>query len=206
MNYKICLRHAGEKDNTFLFWCPNNSGYTRCIEEAGIYEDSDLEYQKQVEQGDFLVPVDIVLNNIKEIQLPKYGDYTEEYSGRNIFSVLPNTGDIRKLLGITRLVFKLEGDRNSFNAYFESNVIEEFTYRFGNKYHIQGKKEYFNEWFYVECTVEAENRNQAIERARYELFLDEYSYIEFKKMVTCKREKSLHFVKWKNIIKRKDLK
>ena len=34
MNYKICLRHAGKEDNTFLFWKPNGSGYTRCIEEA----------------------------------------------------------------------------------------------------------------------------------------------------------------------------
>ena len=40
MNYKICLRHAGKEDNTFLFWKPNNSGYTRCVEEAGIYEES----------------------------------------------------------------------------------------------------------------------------------------------------------------------
>lgn len=51
MNYKICLRHAGKEDNTFLFWKPNNSGYTRCIENAGIYEDSEEDYKNQIKDN-----------------------------------------------------------------------------------------------------------------------------------------------------------
>src|SRR5574344_1149870 len=141
MNYKICLRHAGKEDNTFLFWKPNNSGYTRCIENAGIYEDSEEDYKNQIKEGDFLVSVDFVLENSKEIQLSKCGDYIDKYDGKNIFSVLPNTGDIRKLLNITIMDFKLDGNRNSFNAYFKSTIIEDFKTKLGKKYVIQGKED-----------------------------------------------------------------
>ena len=196
MNYKICLRHAGKEDNTFLFWKPNGSGYTRCIEEAGIYEDSEENYKNQIKAGDFLVSVDFVLENSKEIQLSKCGDYIDKYDGKNIFSVLPNTGDIRKLLNITIMDFKLDGNRNSFNAYFKSTIKEDFKTKLGKKYVIQGKEDCFNEWWYVNCIIEAENRNKAIEKARHELFLDEYSYLEFKKMITCKKEKEIYFNKW----------
>jgi hypothetical protein len=200
MNYKICLRHSGPNDNTFLFWGPNNSGYTRSIEDAGLYEDSDVVYETQIKRGDFLVPYYFVQAHKEKIQLPKYSEYQELYSGRNIFNVLPNTGDIRKLLGINTLNFQLDGNRNSFNAYFKSTIKEVLKTKFSkNTYHIQGKEKYFNEWYYVECTIEAENRNKAIEKARHELYLDEYSYIEFKKMVSCKKLKETYFHKWEKI-------
>lgn len=196
MYYKICLRHSGDNDNTFLFWGKNHNGYTRSIEDAGLYDYEDIDYELQIKRGDFLVPKDFVEKHMKEIRLPVYSNNKEMYNGRNKFNVLPNTGDIRALLDITVLDFKIQGNRNSFNAYFESTITEEFKYRYTNKYLVQGKAEYFNEWFYVECLVQTENRNKAILKAQKELYLDEYSYIEFKKMVTAKKQKEIYFNKW----------
>ena len=41
-HYKICLRHMRKKDNVFMFWGENNSGYSKCIENSGLYAPADL--------------------------------------------------------------------------------------------------------------------------------------------------------------------
>lgn len=199
--YKICLRHSGKNDNTFLFWGSNNAGYYRSIEDAGIYEEPSISFEEQLLQGDFLVDKIIVEKLIKKIVLPSYGEKQETYANRNSFFVLPNTGKVRKELGITSLNFKLDGNRNSFQAYFKDEVVEKFKYKYSKThFNVKGKQEHFDEWWYCNIKVEADNRNKAI----YEVFNSgdfgitkhDCSFIEFKNMVTCTRVRKLVLDKW----------
>ena len=199
--YKICLRHAGKNDNTILFWGSNNAGYYRSIEDAGLYEKSDTDKQTEIYRGDFLIHKDIIDKHKQKIVLPVYGDRKESYAGRNEFFVLPNTGQVRKELGITKLNFELDEDRNSFEAYFTNTMSESFKYSYSKTHFVvKGKQECFDEWWYCDTEVESDNRNKAI----YEVFssgdfgINHYdmSFIEFKKMVTCCRAKTKVLDKW----------
>jgi len=201
--YKICLRHAGKNDNTLLFWGNNNAGYYRSIEDAGLYENSDIDMQTQIYRGDFLIHKDIVDKYKQKIILPTYGDKEETYARRNSFFVLPNTGQVRKELGITKLNFELEGDRNSFEAYFNNTVSEVFKYSYSKThFNVKGKKECFDEWWYCDLEIEADNRNKAINKVfsggDFGLTHWDVSFIEFKKMVTCCRVKTKVLDKWIN--------
>ena len=59
-HYKICLRHMRKKDNVFMFWGENNSGYSKCIENSGLYQKTDFCLSKQIKEGDFLVHKTII--------------------------------------------------------------------------------------------------------------------------------------------------
>ena len=199
--YKICLRHAGKNDNTFLFWGSNASGYQRNLEEADLNEADDTKFDTQVKRGDFLVHKDFIEKYKQLVRLPKYGEKEETYAGRNEFYVLPNTGQIRKELCITSVDFSLDGDRNSFDAYFKDTCSETFkTVKSKTHFNVKGKQEYFDEWWYCDTEVEASNRDKAI----YDVFKSgdfgishyDVSFIEFKKMVTCSRTKTTVFNKW----------
>jgi hypothetical protein len=204
--YIVSIKHIGSKDNCFEFWCEKSSGYTRAIENAGLYTkdnvEEDFEYQKSMFK--IFVHKDII-NKLKEkIQLPKYGEHNETYAGYNEFHVLPNTGQIRKLLNITTLDFAIQGNRDSFKAYFKDKYIEKFKDVFSkNEYNVKGKEKHFSEFWYCNSKVVAKNRNQAIsnvlDSGDFGLTRIDCNFIEFKKMVTCSRVKTKILHKWKKI-------
>lgn len=199
--YKICLRHMRQRDNVFMFWGEDGSGYTKCIENAGLYEKSDIEFNKQVSQGDFLVDKSIVDKLIQKVRLPIYGEKIETYGGKNEFFVLPNTGQVRQELGITILDIDMKDSNDSFKAYFTNTVEEKLKYEYSKThFNVKGKPEHFTEHWYCDTTIEAENRNKAI----YEVFTSgefgltsfDCSFIEFKDKVSCSRVRNLVFDKW----------
>lgn len=189
--YRICLRHMGKNDNCFLFWGNNSSGYFRSIEDAGLYEE------KETGKNDPIVSKDIVDKFKKKVRLPIYGDQEDMYAGRNEFYVLPNTGQVRKALGITTLDIHLEGNRNSFNTYFKDIEIEKFKYVYSKTHYQVKAKKHVSEYWYMDDNFEAENRNQAISKAFNTWLPSDYdSYIDFKKDVTCSRVKIKVLDKW----------
>lgn len=195
--YQICLRHMRKNDNVFTFWGKNNVGYTKCIENAGLYENKNIDFKTQVEEGDFFVHKDTIENLMVKVRLPVYGEEPDTYCGLNEFLVLPNTGQVRKALGITILDIPNEGQNNSFNGSFKNTIKEQLKLVYSKThYTVKGKKECFNEWWYYNTEVEAANKNKAIVKAQKEWFLDEYPFIEFKKMVTCSRTTKTEFDKW----------
>ena len=189
--YKICLRHMGKNDNCFLFWCKNSAEYIRSIEDAGFYEDKDNS------KNDPVVSKDIVDKFKQKVVLPQYGEIKETYADRNEFYVLPNTGQVRKALGITTLNIELEGNRNSFDAYFKNTEIEKFKYAYSKScFHVKAKN-HVSEYWYMDEAFEAENRNQAINKAFNDWLPSDYdNYIDFKKDVTCSRVKIKILDKW----------
>ncbi|WP_418181252.1 hypothetical protein ACNSOL_12150 (plasmid) [Aliarcobacter lanthieri] len=197
--YRICLRHMRQNDNVFTFWGENSSGYSKCIEKSGLYENGALDLQEQIKDGDFFVHKSMIDKLKQKVRLPIYGDKEEQYAGLNEFFVLPNTGQIRKTLGITILNIPNQGSNHSFDAYFSSSLKEKLKYEYSKThYHVKGKEYCFNEYWFYDIEVEAKTRNEAILKAQKEWFLDEYSYLDFKKMVTCTRVKNLVFDKWES--------
>lgn len=199
--YKICLRHMRKDDNVFIFWGANTNGYFKSLEDAGLYEDENIDFKTQVNRGDFLVHKDIVEKLSQKVRLPMYGDKIETYANRNEFLVLPNTGQVRKELGITILDIRMKGSNNSFDAYFRSTVREKLKYEYSKThYHVKGKEECFDEYWYYDTEVEAESRNKAINKVHqsgnFGLCRIDCSFIEFKKKVTCSRSRELTFHNW----------
>lgn len=193
-----------QNDNVFMFWGENNSGYTKCIENAGTYKQEEICFKKQVKSGDILIHKSIIEKLMKKVRLPIYGDNSETYGGRNEFFVLPNIGDVRKELGITILDIKNSGSDNSFDAYFRSTVKEQLKQVLSKThFNVKGKEEYFTEHWYCNSTVEATSRNDAI----YKVFTSgdfgltsfDCSYGEFKKKVSCTRVRETVFVKWNTL-------
>lgn len=189
--YRICLRHMGKNDNCFLFWGNNSSGYFRSIEDAGLYEE------KENTKNDPVVSKEIVNKFKQKVVLPQYGEVKETYADRNEFYVLPNTGQVRKALGITTLDIHLEGNRNSFNAYFIDIEVEKFKYVYSKTHYQVKAKKHVSEYWYMDGAFEAETRNQAINKAfNYWMLSDYDNYLEFKKDVTCSRVKIKVLDKW----------
>lgn len=202
--YKICLRHMRKNDNVFMLWGENSSGYTKCIENAGLYEASEIETEIQINRGDFLVHKDIVGKMKQKVRLPMYGDKEETYAGLNEFFVLPNTGQVRCALGITTLNIKNDGSSNSFDAYFKNTMREKLKYEYSKTHFtVKGKPECFTEHWYCNTTVEAKSRDEAISKVLssgdFGLTIIDCNFIEFKKKVTCAREKYLVLDKWEII-------
>ena len=197
--YIVSVKHIGCSDNTFQFWGENGSGYPRCIEDAGLYSLQDA-YEFELKQHKIFVHKDKITPLLQTIRLAMIGNKKETYAGRNEFKVLPNTGQVRKFLGITTLDFNLEGNRNSFDAYFPDTVIEKFKYvRSKTSFHVKAK-EHVSEFWYLDEEFEADNRNQAINKAyKYWIPADYDTYLEFKKDVTCKRVKTQILDKWVTI-------
>ena len=175
----------------FYFGGNNSSGYFRSIEDAGLYEE------KENTKNDPVVSKEIVNKFKQKVVLPQYGEEKETYTDRNEFYVLPNTGQVRKALGITTLDIHLEGNRNSFNAYFKSTEIEKFKYVYSKAHYQVKAKKHVSEYWYMDDNFEAENRNQAISKAFNTWLPSDYdSYIDFKKDVTCSRVKIKVLDKW----------
>lgn len=205
--YIVSFKHCGSQDNSFEFWGFNSSGYTRAIEGAGLYE-LPINFDEKSEKIDFkkYVHKDIVNKLKQKITLATYGEKQETYAGFNEFHVLPNTGQIRRELGLTILDFNIQGNRDSFKAYFENTCHEVFKYEYSKThFNVKGKEKYFDEWWYCNSNVQAENRNKAI----YEIYKNgdfgkssyDCSFIEFKEMVTCSRVKTKVLDKW-SVIKK----
>lgn len=195
--YKICLRHAGEKDNIFIFWKKDDNGYSYNLKEAELYEESNIPIDLQIKRGDFLVHKNIIEKFLKNIK---------DRFDRDI-TILPNIGDVRKILGITTLNFKTDVEFNHVpNVFFKSNYIEKFKNVKTDKFIVKGDPTIFNEYWLYENIVKTENRNIAIAQTRFDWNLEyDYNYIEFKKIVSCKiyREKTLD--KWVKIKGKKDV-
>ena len=190
--YRICLRHMGKNDNCFLFWSPNGSGYTRALQNAGAYNDDS--------KSDPLIHKDIIEKYKQKVRLPVYGEQIETYAGLNDFYVLPNTGQVRKELGITTLDIELDGDRNSFNAYFKDEEREVFKWKYSKTHFRVRAKETVPEFWYMDNAYEAENRNKAILLAFNDWIPEGYdNYIDFKKDILCSRAKELVLDKWQKI-------
>lgn len=194
--YIVSFKHIGSQDNSFEFWRPNGGGYTRAIEEAGLYElENDFERQKSMFKA--FIHKDIIEKLKQPITLPKYGNVVEKYAGLNEFHVLPNTGQVRKLIGITKLDFNINGNRDSFDAYFTDEVLEKYKYVYQDgSYTVKAKESEISEhWFYDE-EFKAKSRNKAILQAYKEWDFWEMTYIEFKSKVTCRKTKVQVLDKW----------
>lgn len=74
-----------QNDNVFYVLGENNSGYTKCIENAGFYEQEEICFKKQVKSGDILIHKSIIEKLMKKVRLPIYGDNSETYGDRNEF-------------------------------------------------------------------------------------------------------------------------
>lgn len=184
----------GKQDNCFLLWGNNSNGYYRSIEDCGFYE------KKYSSKDDPIVSKKIVDKYKQKIVLPQYGDKKETYANRNEFYVLPNTGQVRKALGITTLDIQLDGNRNSFNAYFKDEIIESFKYEYSKTHFHVKAKQHVDEFWYLDGEFEAENRNKAILKAFNEWLPCDYdNYIDFKKDVTCCRAKTKVLDKWRQL-------
>lgn len=193
--YRICLRHMGKYDNCFLFWSRHGSGYNRSICKADLINDT-----KDSSKDDPMVSKELIDKYIKKVRLPIYGDREETYGGLNEFYVLPNTGQVRKALGITTLDIHLDGERNSFDAYFEDTEIEVFkSVKSKTSFRVKAK-ECVSEFWYFDDVFEAETRSQAICKA-FDFWIPcgYDNYIEFKKDVSCKRESTLVLDRWRKI-------
>lgn len=199
--YQICLRHMSKRDNVFQFWGKGSSGYYRNIENAELYQEdyTTNNFKEQVRDGDFLVEKEKLNSLLEEIRLPKYGDREETYCGLTTFFVLPNTGQVRKALGITLLDIHLDfGEaNNSFTAYFRDTVREKLKTEYSKThYTVNAKKSEVDEWWYCQdFNVESKTRNEAILKAMSEWNFED-DYIEFKSMVTCSRTRNTVFDKW----------
>lgn len=196
MNYKICLRHMRENDNVFMFWGPNSSGYVKCLEAAGLYPDSE-----NSSKDDFLVPVELIDKLKQKVVLPQYGDSENTYCNLKEFMVLPNTGQVRAALGISVLDFQLSGSNNSFDAHFKDTIREKLKYSYiDGLYHVKAKESVDEFWYYDEV-FEAETPSQAISQAYKKWdFNYDMTYIEFKSIVNCWKEKKLILDKWVTVI------
>ena len=190
--YRLCLRHMGKNDNCFMFWSEGYSGYTRAIENAGFYLKEDST------KDDPIVSKEFVDKFKQKIRLPMYGEKEETYAGMNEFFILPNTGQVRQALGITTLDIPLTGDRNSFHAYFKDEVYEVFKKVKSTEYFRVKAKKHVSEYWCFDDIFKAENRNKAILMAFNEWMPAGYdSYLEFKNDVSCKRDKTIVFDRWK---------
>ena len=195
--YIVSVKHMGHSDNTFQLWGENGSGYYRSIEDSGLYElpkdfkELELKWEKIYVHKDKLKPL------FETVRLPIYGGYKETYAGRNEFTVLPNTGQVRKALGITTHDIRIEGNRDSFDAYFVDTVREKFKNEYSKThFNVRLKQLAGVEWWhYQDYQTEAKTRNEAILKAKKDWWFDE-SYIEFKSMVTCSRSEIKVLDKW----------
>ena len=93
-HYKICLRHMRKKDNVFMFWGENNSGYSKCIENSGLYQKTDVCLSKEIKEGDFLVHKTIIDKLKQKVRLPIYGDKEETYGNLNEFYVVKRSAKL----------------------------------------------------------------------------------------------------------------
>ena len=198
--YQVCLRHMGKNDNCFLLWGKNGSGYYRSIEDSGVYAKKNEDLTTQIKRGDFLVSVEVIEKLKVKIRLPKYGDKEETYCNKNEFYVLPNTGQVRKELGITKLDIQLDGNRDSFFADFDNTIIEKYKFIYSDTHFRVRAKEHVSEFWYMDGEFEADSRNQAINQAFNEWIPADYeNYIQFKKDVKCSRVKTKVLDKWVEI-------
>ena len=192
--YKLCLRHMGKGDNCFLFWCENETGYTRSIENASYYEEN------QENKSDLLVTKDFIEKYKESDILPTYGNRQEKYAGLNKFTVLPNTGQVRKELKLTILDIELAGNRNSFACTFKDTCIEVFKYKYSKTHYRVKAKNHVEEYWYMDEVFAADNRNKAILKAFNTWIPYGYNnYIDFKKDMTCSRDKIKVLDKWKHL-------
>jgi len=186
--YIISTKWTSDKDNIFTLWSPNNSGYCQIIERAGIYAED----KTKLNEGILYVEKHIIDKLIKTVS-GVYNDF-----GMETFSVLPNSGEVRKALGVTKYNLKEKGYSNKyFGLYFPSKIYElSKTITSEDEYHVKAK-EYVDEFWYMDGVFKAENRNKAILEAYKEFAPADYeSYLDFKKDVTCKKAKTIIFDKW----------
>ena len=189
--FKICLRHMGKDDNCFLLWGEGSAGYYRNLSSCGTYTIGEHKsYLLENNRDDFLVSKELVSKYKQKVILPSYGDKKELYAGENEFYVLPNTGQVRKALKITTLDIQLDGNRNSFTAYFDDIEIEVFKYEHSKTHFHVRAKEYVSEYWHLDGQYEAENRNKAILMAFNDWIPDDYdTYIAFKNKSIGQMEK-----------------
>lgn len=224
--YKILLRHSfGKRDNCFVFHCPSNCGYTRALEASGLYElPENYDTHDQSGKGDIYASEEIVSKFKEKVRLPIYGDKKEEHSGLNEFFVLPNTGQVRKELGVTTLDMLDIEQRENFSVYFRDEIFEEFKYIKEPNVYVCSLKEnnpLTNEWFYYQDEeYETKSRDAAIFKFIKDRYLDdlaeEYKFkneyeakynndynlnnkLVAKKYVSCKQKKKLVFDKWRKL-------
>lgn len=200
-NYiQICLRHMGFNDNCFLLWNKGNAGYIRSVEDAEITTlDMTIEDTQKL-KDDFYVKKCVIDRLKQKVRLPIYGDKIEKYGERNEFYVLPNTGQVRKELGINSYDIPLDGNRNSFDCSFSDTVIEVFKWEYSKTEFRVRAKETVSEFWYMDGVYQAENRNKAILKAFNDWIPDDYdNYIEFKKDMLCSRSRKRVFDKWKDL-------
>lgn len=200
MFYKISLKHMSEFDSCFLFHYKNSSGYCRSVEDAEIYPNVEYDLETQIKIGNIFVPVELIESFIRHISLP----YDDTHYNKNSFFVLPNTGDVRKLLKITTLDFHLKSRSSFYNLNFESTIIEKFKLVRCDKYYVvKHKKLDFNMWFSSQKTVKAKTRNEAINLVYKsgDFGIDRWdcNFIEFKSKVVCSKRKYLILDKWVKI-------
>lgn len=188
--YKICTRHMGDNDATFLFW-RESSGYTRFTDSAFVYSESELnkDYLIKNNKNDFYVEKMIVDSLSVEYEF----DGTKQ-------KVFPNLGQNRKAIGITILDICLS-DRKMDHIYLKYEETHKEVFRediVENCFDVSAKPEYFDEFWNYSESFHATNRNQAITAAYVEwgMRYEDVSYIDFKKMVSCSKSRVTVFDDW----------
>lgn len=203
--YQICLRHSSPKDNVFLFHADHCSGYSRAIEKADLFSKDEIEFpedfREQVSHGDFYVHKDVVDLLIDHYSFSDKLPLNVNYAGMRELTVLPNTGQVRRVLGITTENFILDGEnRNySFSKKYPDTVIEKFKkVVVENKYRVQIKPELYSDWGNLDDIFDAESRSSAISQAYSDWHIahEDISYFEFKSMVLSSKHKIKVLDKW----------
>jgi len=186
--YIISTKWTYCEDNIFTLWSPNNNGYCQMIDRAGIYKED----KTKLDEGILYIEKHIIDNLIKTVS-GVYNDFDME-----TFSILPNTGEIRKALGITKYDLQYKTYKSAyFGLYFPSKIYEmSKIVTSKDEYHVKAK-EYVDEFWYLDGIFKAKNRNKAILEAYKEFNPGDYdSYLDFKKDVTCRKVKQIVFSKW----------
>lgn len=184
--YYVSLKWTRKGNKVFKFFCPNHNGYTSILEKAGLYD-------KPHENSSLVLSVKKeTIDSIKRAITGIDNEFDMES-----FTVVPNIGVNRRMLGITEFDFKHDGNDDFMYFGFDDTVYEKSKTITTNSYRIRAK-DTVSEFWYYDVVIEASSRNKAINIQYKSRDWDSLAdtFIEFKKQILCSKEKVVVFDKW----------
>jgi hypothetical protein len=181
----LSLEYTYSGNNGLMFFGPNFGGYTQNLDLAGIYD-------KKYEHNDnkvLSINIELIRKLSKKIKK----------EGETIF-IVPNSGDIRKNLGISVLDFDRNGNNDQFYikefpSIYKEIILERLS---KDKYWVEMKDDNTDmEYWFYNGIFQADSRNAVIVKAQEEWMLDDMSYLQFKSIIRARRIKEKFLKGWK---------